>query len=468
LASSTQFVDTILSSVHGKPSGEITRLANTFSANGASVKGWFATAAIVAFAVVFAFGTTEPRANLTASSSPAESPTDDQKSTAPKPTSAESLRKLENKFDSDVAHAFWDSVYNKRTSEVIHKNMADLTKLYFSQAIVIAKENRRDATGFEAALFIANKISQYGRGREFEEALELIGEHHLDNPRVRDLFPRVPYYEDVGMAFAHRVAEKSKNQELRGVTLFSIGSRMKVALYSEDDEAKRREGIERITAYFQKAAKEAPQAVVWSGGETTIEKAVASNLAVLKAMKSVAIGQPVPGIVGKGLDGKSINLASYAGKVVLVDIWVTWCGPCREMIPQEREMVKRLKDKPFALLSVSCDIEKEKLTAFLEKEPMPWDHCFDGINGPMVEVLHTREYPTLFLIDHTGVIRNKWVGKPDEKELNRRSTICLKRQLRNNRPGIIDLDTSAVQIRVYGSYYRVPYPRPCVDMLVVS
>lgn len=419
LASLSQFVDSILSSVLGKPSDAVTTLANNVAANGTVTKGWVGAATVAVLAAAIAFGTPVTGTHLTAGASPVEAATNDEKPTASKLTPAESLLKLEKKFDTEVANVFWDSVYNKRTAEAIHKKMADLTKLYAREAIVIAKESPQDATGFEAAFFIANKIGLYGRGQEFEESLKLIGEHHLNNLRIRDLFPRVAYCETPGMTFAIRVAEKATNNELRGIALFTIGCRVKGELYHEDDEAKRSEGIARATGHFQKAAKEGPQAVVWfDGADTTIEKAVASNLKVLSAMKSAAVGKPAPEIIGMGLGGKKINFTSYAGKVVLVDIWVTWCGPCREMIPQEREMVKRLKDKPFALLSVSCDTEKEKLVAFLEKEPMPWDHCFDGVNGPVVEVLHTRAYPTLFLIDHTGVIRNKWVGAPDEKELN--------------------------------------------------
>ena len=107
------------------------------------------------------------------------------------------------------------------------------------------------------------------------------------------------------------------------------------------------------------------------------------------------------------------------GKVVLFDIWATWCPPCRAMIPHEREMVEKHKGKPFVLVSFSADDDKETLEKFLEKEPMPWTHWWD--NGPKSAVLkkfRVQAFPTLYLMDHSGVIRYKWTGKPGDKELD--------------------------------------------------
>jgi thiol-disulfide isomerase/thioredoxin len=91
----------------------------------------------------------------------------------------------------------------------------------------------------------------------------------------------------------------------------------------------------------------------------------------------------------------------------VLDVWATWCGPCRAMIPHEREMVGRLKGKPFALVSISCDEEKDTLTDFLDNEEMPWTHWWDGKDGPLGKALAIRFYPTIYVIDAKGVIRFK-------------------------------------------------------------
>ncbi|QDV39167.1 TlpA family protein disulfide reductase [Tautonia plasticadhaerens] len=121
----------------------------------------------------------------------------------------------------------------------------------------------------------------------------------------------------------------------------------------------------------------------------------------------LSIGSPAPEAAGRRLDGEEETLAEYRGKVVVLDFWATWCGPCREMIPHQRELVARLKDQPFALISISADQEKELLTDFLADEEMPWTHWWDGPDGGIIDAFDVYQYPTIFVLDGQGVIRAK-------------------------------------------------------------
>jgi len=137
----------------------------------------------------------------------------------------------------------------------------------------------------------------------------------------------------------------------------------------------------------------------------------------LNELRLLKIGASAPEVTCLNIDGdKQDKLSNYKGKVVVLDIWTTWCGPCVAMIPQETKMVERLKGKKFALISVSADDEKETLIKFLEKTKMPWIHWFSGNKG-ITEDWNVRYFPTIYIIDHKGVIRAKdlWGEKMEKK-----------------------------------------------------
>jgi thiol-disulfide isomerase/thioredoxin len=124
-------------------------------------------------------------------------------------------------------------------------------------------------------------------------------------------------------------------------------------------------------------------------------------------IKDLFIGSTMPELKSKNLDDKDVKLSDLKGKVVVLDIWATWCPPCRAMIPHSRELVKKLKDKPFVLVSISADAKKETLTNFMEKNEMPWTHWWNGTKGGILSDLDVVFFPTIYVLDGKGVIRYK-------------------------------------------------------------
>ena len=110
--------------------------------------------------------------------------------------------------------------------------------------------------------------------------------------------------------------------------------------------------------------------------------------------------------------------------MVVLDIWATWCPHCRAMIPEERQMVERLKDKPFALVSISMDAKKETLTEFLAKKKMPWAQWWVGANSNLAEDWNIEHFPAVYVIDAKGVIRHEGLRG---KELEEAVTELLKK-----------------------------------------
>ena len=147
----------------------------------------------------------------------------------------------------------------------------------------------------------------------------------------------------------------------------------------------------------------------------------------LFATRHLVVGKQAPDTESANLDGKTVKLSDHKGKVVVLDFWATWCGPCRGMIPHERELVKTNKGKPFVFISVSADAKKETLKEFLDKEEMPWSHWWSG-QGGIVEKWSIGAFPTIYVIDAKGVIRTKIVGggPKNEQELDDTVTKLVK------------------------------------------
>jgi len=90
------------------------------------------------------------------------------------------------------------------------------------------------------------------------------------------------------------------------------------------------------------------------------------------------------------------------------------------MYEHERSLVKRMEGKPFALVGVNSDRDRAELKKAMEKENITWRSFWNGgsTSGPISTRWAVRGWPTLYLIDHKGVVRKKWVGSPGDKVMN--------------------------------------------------
>ena len=91
------------------------------------------------------------------------------------------------------------------------------------------------------------------------------------------------------------------------------------------------------------------------------------------------------------------------------------------MYPHERSLVKKMEGKPFALVGVNSDRDREQLKPVLEKEQITWRSFWngpEGTGGPISADWNVHGWPTLYVIDHKGIIRHKWVGSPGGEKLD--------------------------------------------------
>jgi thiol-disulfide isomerase/thioredoxin len=110
------------------------------------------------------------------------------------------------------------------------------------------------------------------------------------------------------------------------------------------------------------------------------------------------------------LDGRQISLESLQGKVVMLDFWGTWCGPCVESVPDLRNLHKKYADEPaFVLLGISSDRDEQVWREFTEKHKMVWPQYRDK-DRRLQRVFQIDSYPTYVIIDHEGIVRHRSVG----------------------------------------------------------
>lgn len=131
----------------------------------------------------------------------------------------------------------------------------------------------------------------------------------------------------------------------------------------------------------------------------------------LFAIDHLQVGMKAPEIVGKDADGQDIRLSQFEGRVVAIVFWGTWCAPCMEMIPHERELMEEYSGKPFTFLGINADDTLAGFKKTMKKQKITWPTIYDG--SPDVSKIakkwRVRSFPMIYLIDHKGVIRNKHV-----------------------------------------------------------
>jgi len=125
----------------------------------------------------------------------------------------------------------------------------------------------------------------------------------------------------------------------------------------------------------------------------------------------LARSRMAPAFMLTTLDGQHISMDSLAGKVVLIDFWATWCGPCREALPHIRRIAQKFEGQPFVVLSVSLDSDAAKWKDFVAKNEMTWLQYRDGgFSGSMAKMFSVEAIPSTFSIDADGVLEDQHVG----------------------------------------------------------
>lgn len=130
-----------------------------------------------------------------------------------------------------------------------------------------------------------------------------------------------------------------------------------------------------------------------------------------KIQDELAPGKPFPDFQETDLNGAPLSISKFKGKVVLVDFWATWCGPCIAELPNVKECYNKYHDKGFDVVGISLDQGRDVLEKFIEKEKLPWTQLFEddvhkgeGWSHPMVRYYGINAIPAAILLDKEGKV----------------------------------------------------------------
>ena len=115
------------------------------------------------------------------------------------------------------------------------------------------------------------------------------------------------------------------------------------------------------------------------------------------------------------LDGAKFNLDAMGGRVVLIDFWATWCGPCNEELPHMKKIAKEFAGQPLVIISVSWDSDEAKWKTFIEKNEMTWAQYRDA-DHHLSNMFGINAIPHYFTIDSDGVLTAEMLGSGSDVE----------------------------------------------------
>lgn len=244
----------------------------------------------------------------------------------------------------------------------------------------------------------------------FDEAADLIADLYPNSPDIHHLCeilgqrhgspPWATRYE----RHLRTIVQANKDRKVRCAAQFSLASVVQAAAVNRQAEAEElfRQFCREFDGNHSYSYQNIEKALIHAAEEH------------LKELKFRASGKAAPEIVGIDLEGQPLKLSDYRGRVVLLNFWATWCFPCMKLVPHEREIAAEFQGDFFDIVGVNCDSDIKQANEAVVRTNMTWRSFRNEAIGeePITKEWNILGYPTVYLIDHHGIIRKRWVGPP--------------------------------------------------------
>ena len=168
------------------------------------------------------------------------------------------------------------------------------------------------------------------------------------------------------------------------------------------------ENTEKGVELLKQIKRDYPETKVGQRVDSMIE-GIGRQAEAKKIQKGLEVGATFPDFEGKDTEGKPLSIANYKGKVVLLDFWATWCGPCVAELPNVLKSYEQHHSKGFEIIGISLDQEEDALKSFIKKKNMTWVQYFDGKGwgNKLAGKYGITSIPATFLLDGEGKIIGK-------------------------------------------------------------
>ena len=133
------------------------------------------------------------------------------------------------------------------------------------------------------------------------------------------------------------------------------------------------------------------------------------------AVSATKVGDAAPPFALRDGQGNAVTLAALRGRVVYVDFWASWCGPCRRSFPWMNDMQQRYGSRGLAIIAINVDKNPADAARFLERFPARFSVAYDG-DGATPAAYAVKEMPSSFLIDAKGQVVDAELGFHDDRK----------------------------------------------------